>query len=46
MQDEIVDALGERDARKLAALLRSVCDLSGGLDVIAGRRLRPRDDLA
>jgi DNA-binding MarR family transcriptional regulator len=46
VQAEIVDALGVRDARKLAALLRSVCDLSDGLDVIAGHRLRPRDDLA
>jgi len=38
---EIVDRLGPEDARQLAELLRSVCDLYGGLEVIAGQRLRP-----
>jgi hypothetical protein len=39
--DEIVERLGARDAAKLAALLRAVADLYGGMDTIAARRLRP-----
>jgi DNA-binding MarR family transcriptional regulator len=45
VRDEIRDRLGDRDAQKLGVLLREVCDLYGGLDAIADRRLRPPDEL-
>jgi DNA-binding MarR family transcriptional regulator len=45
LRREVVDRLGERDAARLTELLRSVCDLHGGLDLIASRRLRPTDGL-
>jgi DNA-binding MarR family transcriptional regulator len=38
---EIVEHLGADDARELDRLLHSLCDLYGGLDVIADRRIRP-----
>ena len=39
--EQIVEHLGARDARELDRLLNSLCDLYGGLDVIADRRIRP-----
>jgi DNA-binding MarR family transcriptional regulator len=39
--DDIVAHLGEHDTEELYRLLRSLCDLYGGLDVIADRRIRP-----
>jgi hypothetical protein len=45
VRDEIVERLGDRDARKLAALLREVSEIYGGLDAIGDRRVRPTDGL-
>jgi len=45
VRDEIVERLGERDARTLAALLREVSEIYGGLDAISDRRVRPTDGL-
>jgi DNA-binding MarR family transcriptional regulator len=39
--DEIVEHLGDHDTAELYRLLRSLCDLYGGIDVIADRRIRP-----
>jgi DNA-binding MarR family transcriptional regulator len=43
--DEIAARLGERKRRELLRLLRSVSELYGGIDAIAGRRVRPVEDL-
>jgi len=43
--EEIAAALGERDSRKLARLLRAVAEQYGGMEAISARRVRPMDVL-